>query len=250
MIEAINYDSIYAMAEELRESYRTADPFPHIIIENPVNPDYLDLVLEQFPGQNELEHWRRNVVEQDDTAMQVGKLGFSKEHIMSGVIRNLLWEMNDGPFLYFLERLTGIENLISDPMLRGGGMHQIEPGGVLGVHADFTSHPFYHLDRRLNLLLFLNKNWHDDFAGHLELWSTDLSRCVKSIRPSFGRMVIFSTSADSFHGHPQVLNCPQGITRKSIALYYYTNGRPETDIVRTIDTDWRNLPEVDRPPHQ
>lgn len=250
MSATIDYPALYQLAGSKGQAYQSATPFPHIIIEDQIDPKCLEQVLAEFPGQEELKYWRRNVVQHDDVEMQIGKLGFSNEHVMSAVIRNLIWELNAAPFLGFLEQLTGIENLIPDPTLRGGGLHQIEPGGRLGIHADFTRHPIYDLDRRLNLLLFLNKDWPDDYAGHLELWSNDLSRCEKSIRPIFGRMVIFSTNAVSFHGHPQALSCPLGMTRRSVALYYYTNSELDENVSPTPDTDWRTLPEVERPPHQ
>jgi len=167
---------------------------------------------------------------------------------ISAAARQLIWELNSGTFIRALEKLTGIENLIPDPSLRGGGLHQVLPGGVLGVHADFTHHVDYDLERRVNLLLYLNKDWHDDYEGHLELWNRDASRCIKRIRPLAGRCVVFNTDADSYHGHPRPLNCPDGVTRKSIAIYYYTLGRDDKNVAPTQRTDWRVLPQVDLPP--
>ncbi|MFT5484605.1 MAG: Rps23 Pro-64 3,4-dihydroxylase Tpa1-like proline 4-hydroxylase, partial [Halieaceae bacterium] len=135
-----------------------------------------------------------------------------------------------------------------DPKLQGGGIHQVLPGGVLAVHADFTRHRLLNLDRRLNVLVYLNQHWEDDWGGHLELWSTDMARCERRIRPLAGRCVIFNTSDKSFHGHPTVLACPKGVTRKSIALYYYTHGRDDAQVEPTRATDWQSLPDVVRPP--
>jgi len=233
----IDYAQLQAIAAKHHDDYANADPFPHIILEGMVDANCLDQILEEFPGNAELEHWRRNIVHEKKMRMQDGKLWFTKEQFMSIVTRNLLWELNSGPFLRILEQLTGIQNLLPDPSLRGGGLHQIEPGGVLGVHADFTQHPQYKLDRSINLLLFLNRDWPDEYGGHLELWAKDLSACVKSIRPVFGRMVVFNTSTDSFHGHPIPLTCPADRVRRSIALYYYTNGREDGVTKATPDTD-------------
>jgi hypothetical protein len=108
----------------------------------------------------------------------------------------------------------------------GGGLHQIERGGYLKIHADFNRHPKFKLERRLNLLLYLNENWKEEYGGHLELWNREMTHFVHKILPTFNRCVIFNTTDTSYHGHPEPLACPQGMTRKSLALYYYSNGRP------------------------
>jgi Rps23 Pro-64 3,4-dihydroxylase Tpa1-like proline 4-hydroxylase len=138
--------------------------------------------------------------------------------------------------LLWLEALTGIEGLIPAPYFGGGGLHQIEPGGFLKIHADFNVHPKLKLDRRLNMLVYLNKDWRDEYGGHLELWDRDLSACRKKILPSFNRTVIFSTTDTSFHGHPHPLTAPVGMSRKSVSLYYYTAGRPEAERSAPHDT--------------
>jgi Rps23 Pro-64 3,4-dihydroxylase Tpa1-like proline 4-hydroxylase len=93
------------------------------------------------------------------------------------------------------------------------------------VHADFNRHEKLNLDRRLNLLLYLNRDWKEEYGGHLQLWTRDMGRCVVKVLPVFNRCVVFSTTDFSYHGHPDPLTCPPGRTRKSIAMYYYTNGR-------------------------
>jgi hypothetical protein len=97
---------------------------------------------------------------------------------------------------------------------------------MLKVHADFNRHTRLQLDRRLNLLCYLNRDWREEYGGHLELWDREMKACVKRILPVFNRCVVFSTTDFSYHGHPDPLNCPKGWSRKSLALYYYTNGRP------------------------
>ena len=140
---------------------------------------------------------------------------------MGEATRHLLAELNSAPVIAFLERLTGIEGLVPDPHFVGGGLHQIERGGHLKVHADFNRHPRTQLERRINLLLYLNRDWKDEYGGALELWNRDMSACEARILPLFNRCVVFSTTETSYHGHPEPLNCPEGWTRKSIALYYY-----------------------------
>ncbi|MBI1224865.1 MAG: 2OG-Fe(II) oxygenase [Bacteroidetes bacterium] len=139
--------------------------------------------------------------------------------------------LNSQPFLEFLQNLTGIEEtLVPDPYFEGGGCHQIKSGGFLKVHVDFHKHKMMGLDRRVNVLVYLNEDWDEAWGGHFELWEKDMSKCVTRIAPFFNRMAIFSTTDFSWHGHPDALACPPDRSRKSLALYYYTNGRPDSEV--------------------
>jgi Rps23 Pro-64 3,4-dihydroxylase Tpa1-like proline 4-hydroxylase len=131
--------------------------------------------------------------------------------------------LNSGEFLTYLEKLTGISGLLADPSYFGGGLHKIQPGGYLEIHTDFNHLRRYNLERRLNLLLYLNKNWQPSYNGNLELWERSSMSLTTSVSPLFNRCVVFSTTNDSLHGHPVALATPRGIERMSIALYYYTN---------------------------
>jgi Rps23 Pro-64 3,4-dihydroxylase Tpa1-like proline 4-hydroxylase len=216
--------------ETLSHRYRTAAPFPHIVLDDVFPAAELEKVLGEFPAPQQTE-WVRfdNPTEK--------KLGFHhQKSAISDIIRQFLWQMNSFEVLEFLEKLTGIAGLIPDPYFGGGGIHQIERGGFLKVHADFNWHPKLRLDRRLNMLIYLNKDWREEYGGHLELWDGQMNQCVRSVLPVFNRTVIFSTTDASYHGHPQPLNCPPGMTRKSVSLYYYTNGRPEEERSAPHDT--------------
>ena len=153
-------------------------------------------------------------------------------------LHNVLFAFNSFAFLDFLEKLTGIQRLLPDPHFHGGGLHQILSGGKLAVHADSTVLTPLHLFRRINALLYLNKNWPAEYGGDLELWNADCSRREKSIAPLFNRLVVFNTTKTSFHGHPKPLNTPDAVTRKSLALYYFTSepnpGERYDDVI-----DWR-----------
>ena len=130
-----------------------------------------------------------------------------------------------------MQDLTSInEKLVPDPELNGGGLHEIKSGGYLKVHTDFNKHPNFNLDRRVNILIYLNKNWNSIYGGDLQLWDRDMQICKKKIYPIFNKMVIFSTNDYSNHGHPDPVTCPENISRKSIALYYFSNGRPKEDL--------------------
>ena len=114
--------------------------------------------------------------------------------------------------------------------VNGGGLHEIKKGGILKIHTDFNKHPNLDLDRRVNVLIYLNKKWEKDYGGNLELWDRNMKSCDKKILPIFNTMVIFSTNDFSNHGHPQPVICPSNISRKSIALYYFSKGRPKEEL--------------------
>lgn len=246
----IDFSGLPALAASLKDDYQSTSPFPHTMFEGLVDSQWLAAILANIPKPSDDVNWRRITDNYDGGGYsQVGKLGLPHAQNVSPLIRELLWEMNSGEFISFLEELTGIKGLIPDPKLQGAGVHQILPGGHLGVHVDFTEHRYYKLSRRLNVLLYLNEDWQDDYGGHLELWNEKVSRCERRIRPLIGRCVIFNTDKRSWHGHPETLNCPDTVTRKSIALYYYTNGR-EDDTQPMTKTIWQEtnrdfLPELE-----
>jgi Rps23 Pro-64 3,4-dihydroxylase Tpa1-like proline 4-hydroxylase len=229
----LNYDP-----RSLHAQYVAAEPFPHIALDGLFDDDALDDVLREFPSREAMK-WR-----EFDSATEK-KLGYFHEtSTISKTVRDFLEAMNSFEMLLWLEALTGIEGLIPDPYFGGGGLHQIEPGGFLKIHADFNVHPKLKLDRRLNMLVYLNKDWRDEYGGHLELWDRDMSACRKKILPIFNRTVIFSTTDTSFHGHPHPLTAPEGMSRKSVSLYYYTAGRPEAE--RSAPHDTLFIPDARR----
>ncbi len=216
--------------ESLRDAFRSASPFPHVVVDRLFPDEVLEGVLAVFPSP-ERDDWRRF-----DNSREK-KLGSPLRMLQAdGPIARFLSAMNSAPMLEFLERLTSIDGLIPDPYFGGGGLHQIPRGGFLEVHADFNWHPKLKLDRRLNMLVYLNKEWREEYGGNLELWDRGLNRPEASILPLFNRTVIFATTDSSYHGHPRPLGCPEGMTRKSISLYYYSNGRPEAEKSAPHDT--------------
>jgi Rps23 Pro-64 3,4-dihydroxylase Tpa1-like proline 4-hydroxylase len=220
------------------ERYVTARPFPHIVIDNLFPDEVLETILADFPKPDEIE-WRRF-----DNATEK-KLGYWHESALKPNLQLFLYEMNSAPVLQFLQKLTGIEGLISDPYYGGAGPHQILPGGFLKVHVDFNWHPLLKLDRRLNLLVYLNKDWKEEYGGHLELWDRGMARCEQRILPVFNRTVVFSTTDFSYHGHPTPLAVPEGMSRKSVSFYYYTNGRPDSERSAPHDTIFKKTHEQD-----
>ena len=201
------------------DAYRAADPYPHTVVDNVLDPDLLKDVLQEFDTMDRAL-WHSTVRETERKSSTEDFLHFGP------LTRALILQLNAAPFLGFLEALTGITGLISDPHLRGGGLHEIRRDGVLGVHADFNYYQRLGLYRRLNVLLYLNVDWAEEWGGQLELWDKLGKECVTRISPVFNRMVIFDTSNFHYHGHPQPLQCPPDRARKSIALYYYTVDAP------------------------
>jgi hypothetical protein len=213
-------------------TYISAAPFPHLVVDNFFDPDLIDLVLSEFPKPGAIR-WQ-----QFDNDREI-KLASAAESSFGPITRLFLYHLNSITFLEFLSAVTGIPDLISDPRFDGGGLHQIVRGGKLGIHADFNRHRAYNLDRRLNLLLYLNKDWREDYGGHLQLWDRDMTRCAAKILPVFNRMMVFGTTDFTYHGHPDPLQCPEGMTRKSLALYYFSNGRPAEEISGDHSTIFR-----------
>jgi 2OG-Fe(II) oxygenase superfamily len=229
-------EHLHRLAEQHRREYTEADPYPHIVIDNFLPKAVLEPVLAEIPRAGEIG-W----IEFDDARGK--KLASKVETQLGAATRALLYQLNSSVFIDFLETLTGIRGLVPDPHLWGGGVHQIVRGGFLKVHTDFNRHPRLKLDRRLNLLLYLNPEWQEEWGGHLELWDRDMTECRKKILPIFGRCVVFSTTDFANHGHPDPLNCPEGITRKSLALYFYSNGRPKGETAaKHYSTPFRRRP--------
>ncbi|MCT7949703.1 2OG-Fe(II) oxygenase [Ancylothrix sp. C2] len=219
----IDPEYLQNLALQHREEYAAAQPFPHIVIDNFLPEWVLEGILEEFPKPKSID-WQKF----ENSAEK--KLASKGEMQMGDKTRLLLYQLNSSTFINFLEKLTGIDGLVPDPHFVGGGLHQIERGGFLKMHVDFNKHGQLKLDRRLNLLIYLNKNWQEEYGGYLELWDSEMTRCEKKILPIFNRCVVFSTTDFSYHGHPEPLTCPEGQTRKSLALYYYSNGRPAHEI--------------------
>ena len=221
----INNKELLQLGKDNHQKYISNDPFPHIYFDNFFNTEVLKDVLTEFPdlGKKEGDIEFNNPNE--------NKLAAEGEYRFGNITKQLMHYLNSQPFLEFLQELTGIdETLLSDPYYKSGGYHQIKPGGFLKLHVDFHRHLHTHLDRRVNVLVYLNENWEESYGGHFELWEKDMSKCKVKLLPIFNRMAIFTTTDSSWHGHPTPLSCPEDRSRKSLALYYYSNGRPASDM--------------------
>ena len=217
--------------------YQSAEPFPHIVLDDLFDPELLACIDEEFPEPDRQDDWL--TFRKDNEWL---KNATAADRQIPFLTRHFLYALNSRTFIAWLEELTGIKGLIADTEFFGGGLHATLPGGRLEVHADFNKHLRNGLDRRLNLLLYLNRDWSQDWGGDLELWDAELKACRRLLAPVFNRMVIFSTTDFSFHGHPEPLRCPEGRIRKSIALYYFSRGRPPEEVSDAHLTNYRQRP--------
>jgi len=197
-------------------AYQSATPFPHVVFDDFVSTSACREALQEFKNLDDAS-WKGYV------HVNERKFSHTRPDEWGAGLQHLLNELNSERFTELLSRMTGIEQLIPDPSLEGGGLHRSGRNGFLNVHADFTVHPHQrNWSRRVNLLLYLNEEWDESYGGALELWSRDMKQCVEEVEPLFNRAVIFSTDKDSFHGHPTPMTCPEHVYRRSLALYYFT----------------------------
>jgi hypothetical protein len=243
MSDIFYFDETYLeiVAKRYHDAYVAADPFPHVYIDNFLPNEALDPILADFPEKEE-GAWQHEF----NSPTEVKQANDEERH-MPPSVRHLLTQFNSAAVCRFLQLLTDIEGLIPDPYFLGGGQHRINPGGFLKVHADFNIHRKLKLDRRINLLLYLNKDWDESYGGHIQLWDTGMSRCVQKILPIYNRCVIFNTTSESYHGHPDPLTCPEDRSRRSLAFYYYTSAQSNSEQTTRHSTLFKARPDKDFP---
>lgn len=216
-----------------RASYAAAAPFPHIVLDGVLTSEAFESAVAEFPGRED-PFWK-GYLHINET-----KYSNTVPDSWGPTLRAVAEEFCGEEFVDYLVSLTGIEGLESDWSMDGGGLHQTLRGGHLNIHADFSTH--HDRDdwaRRVNILLYLNERWDESWGGQLELWDQDMTGKVGTVTPKGNRMLVFTTSLDSFHGHPDPLLCPPDEARRSMALYYFTE---EKEAVRK-STNYRARPD-------
>jgi hypothetical protein len=200
---------------DLQILYRHAAPYPHLVLDNLFPSSCLSEVAEGFE-QTAPEYWRtiRSGLQNRKVSAANSPLPPAVQHYF-----NIL---HSGPFTRFLSEVTGIGDLIPDPALFGGGMHQTSGGGTFEVHVDFEQNPRTLLRNRLAVITYLNKDWTNEDGGALELWRLKPKACMATITPVFGRTVIIGQSRKAAHGHLQPIR--NGRIRRAVTAYFYTNG--------------------------
>ena len=207
--------------DALREQYRSAEPFPFFKIENFLEPEFLKSVVEAYPTYEAARGYGREF----DAVNEKLKIQVTDSSKFPAPVKRLADELNSEAFLADLEYITGIPRLLADPALAGGGMHLTNTSGRLDVHVDFNFNSESKQFRRLNILLYLNPVWEEEWGGRIELWDKDVTRAHHSFSPTLNRCVVFETSDLSFHGVTPIAS-PSQIVRKSYAAYYYTKEPP------------------------
>jgi Rps23 Pro-64 3,4-dihydroxylase Tpa1-like proline 4-hydroxylase len=228
-------DESKAAGAALAEQYQSAAPFPHIVMDDFLPSDFLRGLLGEFPDSTGKTFF--------DREQERFKFQFPPKDIPGRRLRNLVTELNSPAVLRFLRAMTGIKGLIADPYYVGGGLHETKSGGHLGVHADFNVHKGMQLERRLNLLVYLNDDWPQEYGGDLELWDQKMETCCHKILPVLGRAVVFNTALDSYHGQPDPVRCPPDRSRRSIATYYYTARTEGLATIPDRTTAFQSRPE-------
>jgi len=226
-----------SLAARHRSAYASAVPFPHAVLDSFFPTDVAQRLLQEFPPpeafareEDSAGPWRRGKLYSRDVS------SFGPQTVAT------LRALGSPAFLGFLSVLSGIDELVANPEIYDALRH-FERGGRLGVHCDFNWHREMRLHRRLNLLVYLNREWPESWNGSLELWDAGVTRCVSRIAPLFNRAVVFTSTDTSFHGFPEPLACPPGVTRKSLQRYYYTRTRPASEASAPHGTLFQRRPQ-------
>jgi hypothetical protein len=204
--------------EELRNGYRNALPFPHVVIDDLFSPDVLDPLLAEMAAMAS-KHWRlvytasKERMRRMRSGVELGAAG-----------AQLVGLLHSASFLYLLSEITGIWQLLPDPYLQGAGYAQMQPGDFFNIHSDRNIAYETGLNRRLAMIVFLNKSWDPKYNGQLELWNPEVTRCDVSIDPLYNRTVLFEVADPNYHGVPAPIACPPDRSRQSFIVYYHTVG--------------------------
>lgn len=230
----LNYGNWGSRLPEMSRTYKQNQPYLHILIPNFLLPEVALTAAGEFPGPR-TEAWTQYKHQNEN------KLGLAKRDFFPPNLGSIVDELNSPGFVSWLSHLTGIPGLMADPGMEGGGLHQSTRGGFLNIHTDFSFHHYNkHWRRRVNLIVYLNPGWDPEWGGAIELWKTDMKACVAKYPPLLNHAFIFDTNEKSLHGFADPLQCPEGESRKSVALYYYT---VETDPhARAKSTNYRARP--------
>jgi hypothetical protein len=226
---------VLARLDALAETYRDNQPFRHIVIDDFLRPEITAFACARFPALEDMPTiFKEPMAYKGQLSDVAGR---------APALAPIFATLQAPAFRAVIERISGIAKLIDDPALAGGGLHQSPRSGFLDLHVDANYHPFdKSLHRRVNLLIYLSRDWSQAWGGELQLWSDRDNRPaekLRSVAPLFNRAVIFSTTRTSWHGVGPIA-CPEGQTRRSLALYYYTKERPADELYRDSSVIWMN----------
>lgn len=233
---------VLADTQRLATAFALRDPFRHVVIDDFLAPACATGLLATFPA------FERGNARNEAGALG-GKSTVERIRALGAPYARLDDLVKSREFLDLIGRITGIAELLYDPFYFGGGTHENRAGQELDPHVDFNHYPFERWNRRLNLIVYLNHEWDDAWGGALELHSDPRSPDdrVQSVTPLFNRCVIFETTESSWHGFSRITLPPERreVSRKSIALYFYTRDQPADEAAAAHSTIYvdRPLPE-------
>lgn len=200
------------------------NPYPYWILENPMHSATAQEVFLELSSLADNPHYVSQMYKYENPLER--KLATDKYDLFPPITRAWLTWTLTSQFIQIIQDITGIEGLVADPWFRGGGIHLHRNEGILRPHIDFDFHQDLNLVRRLNFIIYFNKNYSDDWGGALELWSPDGQELTKTIKPEYNMGVLFETP-NAVHGFLKPWAAPNGITRKSLAVYLYTSPTKE-----------------------
>jgi hypothetical protein len=220
-----------ATIKKLHESFENANPCKHILLDDFFTEEVANELYENFPSFESLKVVRKSLNENKREDYH-----FEKWHPTFTKVRDTFTspEMGD-----FMSKISGIEGLFTNTDSLGQGIHQGGVGSFLDVHIDVNVNVGKKLWRRINLLIYLNKNWKPEYGGDVELWNKEMTECVVKYPPMFNKAVIFLTDENSPHGYSK-LNIPEGESRKSYYAYFFT---PLEEGVVYKDSRFLNRPD-------
>jgi hypothetical protein len=224
--------------DALRTRFQNAAPFPYVVIDDFLEPEAVREVAASYPTFDQAlrDGFAFNFVNEQR------KVQICDSKKFPDPVRRLNEAISSPEFLSQVESFTGIPRLLADEELGGGGMHLTGSGGRLDVHVDFNRIEHRQLFRRLNILLYLNPDWKDDWGGQIELWDSKVKTCHESALPKLNRCLIFETSEISYHGVRPV-TAPPDVVRRSFAAYYYTREAPSHWNGQSHSTIFRARPD-------
>ena len=222
----------------LQASFSKATPYPHVVIEDFFAYDIAHEIESTFPTDSLEWHVYDNPIE--------GKLAYDRVDTLDQPVIAMAWKaLQSSENVELIRRITSIPELENDPHLHGAGLHYHPRGGRLEMHLDYSIHPITGMERRVNLIIYMNSNWQPEWGGGLQIWEgtpQEPTREAFRMIPRFNTAVLFRTSDVSWHGVPDEIQCPVGIGRKSLAIYFVSPPRPEA--AQRFKASFRPRPHV------